>query len=197
VLVAIDTPALMERDGKYHQLVNRPRRVIDELKMILTDPTPRLIILVPLKCEGQLRKPDGARLLTQAITREYAPLLNYIGVGDLRERVGCVLAPAQTLGSVFFSRITEGDGNPVFHYRSQSRDATYRPVDTDQPLRYAMRFIVNKYRTEERGVFRRLVQRVFRTDAALVEATDRFAAGCKVNSSFKILQDHSYLHQRR
>jgi hypothetical protein len=197
VLVAIDTPALMEREGKYHEMVNRPRVVIDQLKRILIEPTPRLIILVPLKCERQLSTPDGARKLTQAITRRYAPLLNYIGAGDLRERVGCVLAPAQTLGSVLFSRITENEGNPVFHYRSLSRDASYRPVDTDQPLRYALRFVVNKYRTDERGIFRRLVQKIFKTDAALVAAVDQFASGCKANDSFKVLQDHSYLHRRR
>jgi hypothetical protein len=197
VLVAIDTPALMERDGKYHELVNRPRVVIDQLKRILVEPTPRLIILVPLKCERQLSTPDGARKLTQTITRRYAPLLNYISAGDLRERVGCVLTPAQTLGSVLFSRITEGERNPVFHYRSLSRDSSYQPVDTDQPLRYALRFIVNKYRTDERGLFRRLVQKIFKTDAALVVAVDQFGSGCKANDSFKVLQDHSYLHRRR
>jgi hypothetical protein len=198
ILVAIDTPALMERHGTYHELVNRPRIVMDQLRRILIEPKPRLIILVPLKCERQISTPEGARKLTQEVTSRYAGLLNYINAGDLRERVGCVLAPAQTLGSVFFSRIDEGDGkNPLFVYRSLSRDAPYRPVDTDQPLRYALRFIVNKYRKDDRGIFRTMVQKAYKTDAALVTAVDQFAAGCKSNDSYRVLQSHGYLQRRR
>jgi hypothetical protein len=194
VLVAIDTPALMELDGKYHDTVNTPLIVIDQLKEILKQDMPRLIVLVPLKCERQLSTPDGARRLTETVTDRYTPLLNYISAGDLRTRVGCVLAPAQTLGSVVYSRITEAEGNPVFHFRSLSRDAKYRPVDTDQPLRYALRFIVNSYRLEDRDLFRAIWQKVLGADARLVAAVEQFASGCKTDESFKVLQDHRYLH---
>ena len=197
VLVAIDTPALLERNGRYHDMVNTPRIVIDQLKKILMEDTARLIILVPLKSERELATADGARRLTQLVTERYAPLLNYIGAGELLGRVGCVLAPAQTLGSVVYSRITEAAGNPVFHFRSTGRDAVYRPVDTDQPLRYALRFIVNKYRYEERPLSRRIWQKVIGADTALVAAVDQFTTGCKSDASFKVLQDHRYLHPGR
>jgi hypothetical protein len=195
VLVAIDTPALLERNGKYHDVVNTPRVVIDELKEILKTDTPRLIILVPLKCERELSTPQGARRLTAAVRERYKPLTNYIGAGDLRKRVGCVLAPAQTLGSVVYSRVTEAEGNPVFHFRSLSPDAAYQPVDTDQPLRYALRFIVNKYRMDERNVLSGWWQKVARSDAALLAAVEQFAAGCKRDDSFQVLQEHDYLHR--
>ena len=198
VLVAIDTPALLERNGAYHDIVNAPRIVIDQLKQMLTEDMPRLIILVPLKCEREVATAEGRRRLTKAVTDNYAPLLNYISGGALRERVGCVLAPAQTLGSVVYSRVTEeAKGNPVFHFVSKSRGARYQPVDTDQPLRYALRFIVNHYRMEERDLFRRVWQRAFGADAALVAAVEQFAGGCKTDESFKILQDHAYLHPGR
>jgi hypothetical protein len=81
----------------------------------------------------------------------------------------------------------------VFTYRSRNPGATYQPVDTDKPLRYALRFIVNKYRLSERKLFRGIWEQVFGTDIALVAAVDNFSAGCKIDDSFKVLQPHEFL----
>jgi hypothetical protein len=193
ILVAIDAPALMERDGRYHDLVNTPQLVKDQIKTMLTTDDARLIILVPLKCERYIGTTEGARQLSGRVLEAYETLFNFIRSGDVRSRVGCVLAPAQTVGSVVFSTITEEKpGQPVFEYHSRP-NATYRPVDTDQPLRYALRFIVNKYRMDQRWVLQKVWQTVFGTDAALVAAVDRFAAGCKEDGGFQVVQDHAFL----
>jgi hypothetical protein len=194
ILVAIDTSALMQRHGKYHDIVNTPMIVTDQIKRLLVEDTARLVILVPLKCERELSTPDGARQLTAKVVEVYEPLLNYMRSGAVRARVGCVLAPAQTVGSVVFSTVTEDSpGHPVFSYRSRSVGAAYQPIDTDQPLRYAMRFILNKYRMSERKLLRGIWELAFGADAALVAAVDQFAAGCKEDDSFKVLQTHEFL----
>jgi hypothetical protein len=194
IMVAIDAPALMERNGKYHNLINRPRFIRDQIMTMLMADEARLIILVPLKCERYVGTQEEARRLTERVLEQYEPMLNFIRTGEVRSRVGCVLAPAQTVGSVVFNAISEEQpGQPVFHYHSRTANAKYRPVDTDQALRYALRFIVNKYRIERRGVIPGIWQAVFGTDAALVTAMDQFAAGCKNDGSFQVVQPHNFL----
>jgi hypothetical protein len=193
ILVAIDAPALMERNGRYHHVVNQPQLIRDQIKRILMGEGARLIILAPLKCEYYVGTEKGARELTARVLQAYEPMLNFIRSGEVQSRVACVLAPAQTVGSVVFSTVTEDTpGQPVFNYHSLP-NASYQPVDTDQPLRYALRFIVNKYRMDKRWVLQRIWQTAFGTDAALVAAVDKFAAGCKEDAGFQIIQNHAFL----
>ncbi|TYB64902.1 hypothetical protein FXF51_20905 [Nonomuraea sp. PA05] len=196
ILVAIDAAALLERNGRYHNLINIPQIVTDEIKRMLQVRMDRLIILAPLKCETYVEKPPGAQELKAKIIDEYRTLLNYIGSGELRERVGCVITPVQTVGSVVFHRLEEDPQhlNPVFEFRVKAVGARYAPLHTDQLLRYALRFVVNKYRdSDHRGVMRAWWERAMGTDAAMVEAAREFAAGCKSDDGFGVLQSHPYL----
>jgi hypothetical protein len=196
ILVAIDTPALMEEHGRYHSIVNAPVVVTDQLKRLFAEDTVRLVILVPLKCERYLSTVEGARQLTARICEQYEPLLAHIRRRDVRPRVSCVLTPVQTIGSVVFSNIVEEpEGYPVFYYHRRHPEAIYQPVDTDQPLRYALRFIVNRYRVSERPFQRGLWQAMFGTDSALAAAVDQFSAGCKQDGSFRVLQSALEDHQ--
>lgn len=198
VLVAIDVPALIELQGKYNTSINKSQQVTDEIIRMLQVDIPRLIILAPLKCERYVSSPAEAKNLAKRITEEYAPLLNYISGGDVRSRVGCVLTPVQTIGSVVFSRIEEkDDGEPVFTFHTRDmNNAAYDPVDTDQPLRYAMRFAVGKYRASA-GIIRTGLLRILGTDAALVSAMQEFSAKCKTDEGFRVIQDHPFLHPER
>jgi hypothetical protein len=194
VVVAIDVPALVELGGRYHDLVNVPQIVTDTIKRMLEQDTPRLVILAALKCERYVETEAGSRELAKQIAESYAGLLNYIGApGDMQSRVACVLTPVQTIGSVVFSRVEPGPTGPVFHYRARRVGASYQPADTDQPLRYALSFIVNKYRASQRGLLQGWWERFIGTDAALVAAVDAFAAGCKTEGGFMILKDHPLL----
>jgi hypothetical protein len=196
VLVAIDTPALIAENGKYHQQINTPRLVTDSIVRMLQEDNQRLIILVPLKAERYLADAEGPRNLAKRVEEEYELLLSYLATEEVRSKVACVLAPVQTIGSVVFSYVSEEEGSrePLFHFRAKQMGARYQPVDTDQPLRYALRFIVGKYRaTEQRGLMRTMWQQVMGTDTALVTAMQEFAAGCKTDGGFKVEQSHPYL----
>jgi hypothetical protein len=194
VVIAIDVPALIERDGMYHDLVNVPRLVTDTIKRMLEKDTTRLIIMAALKCERYVGTEAKARILAKQISDAYADLLNYIGSpGDVQSRAACVLTPVQTIGSVVFSLIEPTANGPVFHYRARRVGARYEPIDTDQPLRYALSFIFNKYRTSQRGLVKTWWEQFIGTDAALVAAVDSFAAGCKADGGFMVLKDHALL----
>jgi hypothetical protein len=196
ILVAIDTPALVELNGRYHEAINRTMTVLDEVKRLLRDNTvPRLVILTLLKSEKYLKSRESAAALTQRAIQAYQPLLDYIRAPDLVERTACVLAPVQTVGSVVLSRAAEDEsGGPVFYFRNTSINAAYAPMDTDQPLRYTLRFVINSYRRGERPWLKSMWEQVIGVDRQLVGAVEEFASGCKTDAGFAVLQDHEYLH---
>jgi hypothetical protein len=182
----------------YHDMVNVPQLVTDTIKRMLEKDTARLIIMAALKCERYVDTEAHARLLAKQISDSYAGLLSYIGSpGDVQSRAACVLTPVQTIGSVIFSRIEPTATGPIFHYRARRVGARYEPMDTDQPLRYALSFIVNKYRDSQRGLLKAWWEQFIGTDAALVAAVDSFAAGCKADGGFMILKDHALLQPGR
>ncbi|SDL94153.1 TRAFAC clade GTPase domain-containing protein [Nonomuraea jiangxiensis] len=198
ILVAIDVPALMERNGYYHTMINKTQMVTDTIKRMLQRDMARLIILTPLKCEKYVTTAAGRRELKARIDEEYRPLINHIGSGDVRGRTACVVTPVQTVGSVVFHRLEEDpqQRNPVFHFRLKEVDASYAPLDTDQLLRYALSFVVNKYRDNaHRGVLRTMWERAIGTDTVLTRAVDQFGAGRKSDDGFAVLQTHPYLRQ--
>ncbi|WP_214105682.1 hypothetical protein [Acrocarpospora catenulata] len=194
IVVAIDTPALMERDGRYHEFVNAPGVVIDTIIRMTEVATPRLILLAPLRCERWMGSASDARELADRVTRAYRPLLGQIGAGDARIRTACVLTPVQTVGSVVFTRLEEDStGHPIFHFKLRKAGLKYAPQDTDQLLRYTLRFLVNKYRRVGRGAFRTILEQVIGTDQALTSAIQEFSRDCKTSDGFAVLQDHPLL----
>jgi Double-GTPase 2 len=194
VLIAIDTPALIEENGKYNVDINSKSVVSDNLRRMLHEDTQRLVIIVPLKCERYLSEDGGAAKLTSRIEEEYSTLLNWLQRAEISERVACVIAPVQTIGSVVFSRVKEVNGQPIFTFRTKVYGAKYSPVDTEQPLRYALKFVVAKYRsTSYRGLFRGVLQNIMGTDRSLTTAVQELSAGCKEDKGFKVIQRDTFL----
>jgi hypothetical protein len=128
------------------------------------------------------------------VKSEYRPLLDFIADSDVRDRVGCVLTAVQTIGPIrLISFEVDPDGKASYQFAANSLDAEYAPVDTDQPLRYLLRFVINKYRRENRPWYIGMWQGLRGVDQALEEAVDVFAAGCKTTGCFAVLQDHALL----
>ncbi|WP_027341628.1 TRAFAC clade GTPase domain-containing protein [Hamadaea tsunoensis] len=199
VLVAIDAAAMMEQDGAFHNVTNTPLVVLDEIKrMLAASPEPRLIILTLLKCETYLATPDGTDRLVKKAIEKYRPLLDHIRGTDVRGRVGCVLTSVQTIGSIRLLRVHPDEkGEADFEYRSLGYQGGYKPIDTDQPLRYLLRFAINKYRYEERSRFAAIRDLITGVNSRLAAAVDEFALGCKTTDGFEVLQDHPLLYSSR
>jgi hypothetical protein len=206
VLIGVDTPAALVEGGKYHEEMNIPRLVADEVERMLQKDTSRLIILVPLKCEYWVTSARGGQYVpsarngeyvTERIEGKYRDLLDCIRSTEIRRRVGCVITPVQTIGSVRYSHLEEGPGGPVFHFRRTGTEPYYRPVDIDQPLRWALRFMINKYRIDLRNLTTTGRQQINQTDAAFIDGLERFYSHSKSGGGFKVLQDHRFLRRTR
>jgi hypothetical protein len=191
LFIAIDSPALMERDGKFHEEVNQPGLVADFVRGVAAHGRDLLVVLVPLKCEKYAERREEMLRLRARVTESYYGMVGRLS-GFENSSCGVVLTPVQTVGSMVFRSF---DANGDEHFRLSRLGATYSPVDTDQPLRWLLRFVISGYRRRERSWLERLGDAWFGDDARFAEALRTFADGTKIDPErgFEVLLRHKYL----
>ncbi|MDG2989898.1 hypothetical protein L3556_02960 [Candidatus Synechococcus calcipolaris G9] len=220
VLLAIDSPALMERDGHWHDQFNRPQQIRDLFAEAYAGlDSPRLIIMAPVRCEKYMQTERSARDFVYRIKEKYSPLLNLFSSNSIDSNLAVVILPVQTVGGVIFSRIEMYDEFPVFKFRKASPSSEYAPKDSDQPLRYLMRFLLmlhlsqRKWKIPNEGISDNIndyirtlfnidfninqiidgIRQVFKSDSHLTSAIDHYSQGCKSSGAFEIIQGHHLL----
>lgn len=194
IILAIDAPALMYADGAYHEEVNLPEQMYEIVKRIMQrDDRHRLLILVPLKSELYLETPEGTRALVDRIHDGYKSLLAHLSHPEVQPRIGTVVVPVQTTGTIRFSSVQDTPEGPAFRYVSRALNAQFDPVDAEQPLRFGLRFAINVYRRERRGAFRKTFDWLKRTDPALLKALDAFSSVPPASPGIQVLQSHPHL----
>ena len=175
VLIPIDTPALMEREGRYHEDFNQPSKLNDLFKKVYKDlDSPRLVILVPVKCEKYMQNTPE---LFAKVKQGYQKLLTQFASYKLLTKVAVAIVPVQTVGSVVFSRVEEDeDRQPIFYYRKPQPKDPYQPQNAEVPLRYLLRFLVKSHldKRAKNRLYRVLDS--FNRNASLRNAVSRFAA---------------------
>ncbi|GAA4254226.1 TRAFAC clade GTPase domain-containing protein [Dactylosporangium darangshiense] len=196
LFVAIDSPALMERDGRYNDEVNQPELVMEFVRDALAAQGRRLVVFVPLKCEKYVATAAGARELGDQVKKRYASLISYISslpAGLDGAKAGSVLTPVQTIGSMRFSRFeTRADGvREVF--RLSQIGGSYAPRDTDQPLRWMLRFVVNAYSHRPKTFGEWFVTWWNNADLPFTQGLRQFGVECKEHDGFEVLVRHPYL----
>ena len=163
VLIAIDTPCLMEADGYYNEGKNRPNLVMDFLMKNLDSSSEKLVMFVPLKCEKYYLD-ETILQVTEKVRSVYSRLISHLK-GQQNDKSGkknvcCVITPIQTLGGVAFDsfetdddgkvkEITVSGGLPVpskVNYRYIATNAEYTPKNCEQPLYYLLAFVSRQYK---------------------------------------------------
>ncbi len=173
VLIPIETPALMERGGIYHEEFNQPTQLNDLFKTIYKDlDSPRLVILAPVKCEKYMKNPPE---LFRKVREGYQKMLNQFASEKLLPKVAVVITPVQTVGSLVFSRVEELDNQPTFHYRKLQPSDPYQPKNTEVPLRYLLRFLLKLHLDTRRASILTRIQDSFGRNVGLRNAVSRFA----------------------
>ncbi|AMW26886.1 hypothetical protein [Arthrospira platensis] len=173
VLIPINTPPLMEREGKYHEKFNQPTQLNDLFKTIYKDlDSPRLVILAPVKCEKYMNNPPE---LFKEVREGYKQMLNQFASEKLLPKVAVVITPVQTVGSVVFSRVEEIDDQPIFYYRKPQPSDPYQPKNTEVPLRYLLRFLLKLHLDTRRASIFTRIQDSFGRNVGLQNAVSRFA----------------------
>lgn len=158
VVIPIETPALMEKGGKYHNEFNRPDELNHLFKNVYKDlDSPRLVIFVPVKCEKYVQNTSE---LFKATKEGYNKLLNQLSGNKLLSKVAVVIAPVETIGGIKYSRVEKDeDGQPIFYYRKPQPNDRYQPRNTEIPLKYLLRFLLKLHLENKRSssVFFRII----------------------------------------
>lgn len=137
ILIAIDTPYLMEDDGKYNSEKNKPEIVTSFVKNNPDSFANKLILLVPLKCERYAHDKQIEKV-TERVKMVYTELIKFCEENN----VACVVAPIHTLGGIEFDTMKNNNDlagiSMIPQYRMYAKDPKYKPRFCVQPMYYLM-----------------------------------------------------------
>ena len=161
IIVAIDTPHLMECDGKYNEAKNRTSVITEFFKKALnSDSGEKLIMLVPLKCEKYYLE-GRIDEVSEKVKETYIDLLKFLkdrgNKNGIEGKMACVVAPIFTLGEIIFDHF-EKQNDEVCEinidglclpkkvvYAYSKPGASYQPKYCEQPLYYLLTFVSKQY----------------------------------------------------
>ena len=98
VLVAIDTPHLMEEGGAYNDAKNMSKIICDYFKNNVDADDEKLILFVPLKCEKYYYQ-HRMDVVNAKVKEAYADLINFL---TDKEQVAAAITPILTIGGIEF-----------------------------------------------------------------------------------------------
>ena len=150
VIIAIDSPYLMEDDGRYNEEKNEVQRVTSFLTSHGESIKDKLILLVPLKCERYFHD-NKIDLLKQRTLSAYSELIKFCDTSN----IACAITPIQTLGGVEFDKFIDnsqsyGNVTKVSKYRFHNEKPEYLPLFCVQPLYYLLTYVANYYEWTEK-----------------------------------------------
>ncbi|MDP8966143.1 MAG: hypothetical protein M3O33_19605 [Cyanobacteriota bacterium] len=143
--------------------------------------------------ESYMKNPKSANELLKRVKEQYANLLDLFSAEALRQKVAVVVTPVQTVGNVFFSYIEVINGKPHFFFSKNDHDAEYNPQDSEQPLKYLLRFLLKLHIQGQWGMFN-FIRDWLGFDNELKEIVRDYAKDCKTNSGFEIIQGKDWLN---
>lgn len=145
VMIAVDTPYLMEENGKYNEEKNEVNHVISFFTNHAKSVKNKFILIVPLKCERYFH--DGKiEEVTDRIAEVYFSLIEFCKGNN----IACAVTPIQTLGGVEFDRFIDNNNSmstlsKLSSYRFYGNNPEYQPMFCVQPLYYLLTYVANYY----------------------------------------------------
>ncbi|MEH2256522.1 hypothetical protein [Nostoc sp.] len=193
-IIAIDTPALMEQDAKYHETINMGdivKQLLREAYEKVDKSESKLVMFVPVKCEKYIQNGESEKIKLK-IHEKYHVLLK--DLGHRSSSTAVVIAPIQTIGGVAFSyvgRPKQSGETPNFYFQ-HTKQAQWSPVNAEQPLRYILSFALKNYLTEKQNNTNRYLQLLIDWlgfDNELKNTISQFANQCKDGTDgFEVVQ---------
>lgn len=188
ILVAIDTPHLLEEGGAYSDSFNITSDIDHLLQNIsLEKERPRMVLFVPIKCEKYYHENRMAEV-EKAIREQYEDVITALTTGRKKELYTVAITPILTLGGVVFRDFARDEDGEVTVVENQLNKSLYlrptaayyelyepapyfAPLYCEQPVLYLINFIVHQVdiivkKAEKKGRLRRtadIVSAVFVT----------------------------------
>lgn len=142
IMIAIDTPYLIEGEDSLNEEMNKISLVTDYFTSNPGIVKNKLVLLVPLKCEKYYLE-HKIEDVTAKVKSKYTQLLNFFRSNN----IACAITPIQTLGGVIFNHFEEncrGVGvSKIAKYRFAENNPKYRPMFCIQPLYYLLTYVAD------------------------------------------------------
>lgn len=167
VIIAIDSPYIMEEEGKFNEEKNRVSLITKFIRDNLESFKDKLVMFVPLKCEKYLdmltpeeKRRNRAEELSDLIINKYYK--ESIDLLKSTEKTAVLITPILTAGGVKFDRFEEDEEHlHIAKYKfydgvtSEGDKAKYRPIFCAQPLFHLLSFVTQcfvRHRNSATGV---------------------------------------------
>lgn len=178
VFVAIDTPHLMENNGEFNEVKNKPEVIIQLFVEALQEhDDEKLVVLIPLKCEKYFHEKRMNEVVAK-VEDKYSSLISLFK-GD--NKICCTIAPILTLGDVEFDDFTYDGGNvrlapdkcPENVLYKYVGECKYSPLFCSQPLYALLSFVAAQYKRNKDGGFlnriKQMIWNIFKNNEELYD----------------------------
>jgi len=155
VIIAIDTPHMMEENGKFNEAFNKTMILhhlfVDSKQFYETG---KMLLFVPLKCEKYYHE-NRMNEVNQAVKRSYQTIIAHMGNPNVSSKITMAITPILTMGDVVFSHFGLNNRKLIetidlggekyrprhVYYKLRNRDARFSPKYCEQPLVYTLTYI--------------------------------------------------------
>lgn len=201
VMIAIDTPYLIEDHGKYNEEKNEVYQVVSFFMNHSKSLTNKLVLLIPLKCERYFH--DGViDEVTDRVQDVYSTLIDFCKANN----IACAVTPIQTLGGVEFDRFIDNSSSvsalsKLSSYRFYGAAPEYMPMFCVQPLYYLLTYVANYYewsKGQPKGFFDKLkgsLTSFLKDDDEFLHEIKKLSSKMKVDDfGYRILNNNTILN---
>lgn len=191
IMVAIDTPYLMEGDKGLNEEMNKTHLVTDYFSRNPDVVKNKLVLLVPLKCEKYF---IGHMIqdVTNRVKETYAELFNIFRSNN----IACAITPIQTLGGVVFDAFEDnyrGVGvSKIAKYRFTENNPKYKPMFCVQPLYYLLTYVAGYMEWQKTHRDGSLIEKVKRNLLNLLMSNAEFNQEIKNLQKFMLTETNGY-----
>ncbi|MEW6709003.1 MAG: hypothetical protein AB1403_04205 [Candidatus Riflebacteria bacterium] len=133
IIVPIDIPSLMEEEGIFFAKFNiRPDNLVDFFKRNFRKlKEPRLVILVPLRCEKYFYDAELRTEMVNKVREKYQKTERFFASEGQKDFINYAILPVCTLGNYVFHSINNAKETVEFRYKKRSGKELYSPKNCD------------------------------------------------------------------
>lgn len=164
ILIAVDTPYLLEEGGVYNNEKNKVDVVTHYIKDNSAAVKNKLVLFVPLKCERYMHE-GRIEEVSQKVIASYSELIEFFKGNNIASFV----TPIITLGGMEFDKMVDApmgisEVNKLATYRPWDTKPEYKPLFCPQPLYYLLTYVANYYEwqnKQKKGFFDSILSAVY------------------------------------
>lgn len=192
ILIAIDTPFLMEENGRYNNDKNKIDIVTHYIKENTSAIKDKLVLFVPLKCERYFHDGRIAEV-SQKVVSAYSELICFFKENN----IASIVTPIMTLGGMEFANMSDlptgiEDCKIIAEYQPWEQCPEYKPLFCPQPLYYLLTYVSNCYEWQQQHQ-KGFLNRLMASFMSFLKNDDEFLSEIQKLSRYIIINRNGFI----